>query len=125
MDFVLFDTSMKQTNLLAIIGPIFLTFLVSCADPPANPGRATAASTLERRSVGKQRVVAFPEVRDETNGTAAEHAWTQEQFPYYKWTSRELLEDRSGRIYHRITLSNPRGHEVTVYFDVTEWFDRL
>ena len=125
MDFVLFDTSMKRTSLLAIISTIFLTFLVSCADPPPNPAQARVASMAERRSVGKQRVVAFPEVRDETNGTAAEHAWTQAQFPDYKWNSRELLEDGNGRIYHRIILSNARGHEVTVYFDITEWFDRL
>jgi len=116
---------MKRTSLFAVIAPVFLICLISCADPPMNPPRATVASLPERRSVGKERVVAFPEVRDETSGTAAEHAWTRAQCPGYQWSSRELFEDKNGRTYHRVILTDARGQRVTVYFDITEWFDRL
>lgn len=124
-DSVLFGTSMKQISLLATISTVFSTCLISCADPPTDPPLATVGSISAPRSVGKQRVVAFPEVRDETSGTAAEHAWIHAEFPGYQWISRELLEDRNGRTYHRVTMADSHGRRATVYFDVTEWFDRL
>ena len=116
---------MKPTSLLTLIGALFFTCLMSCADPPTYAPRATIASMPEGGSVGKERVVTFPEVHDETNGTAAEHAWTETQFPDYEWHSREVLEDGNGRTYHRVTLTDARGHRVKVYFDITAWFDRL
>lgn len=116
---------MKRTHLLPLVIAASLFSLASCADTPADPTAAKAASAATRRSIGKQRVVMFPEVRGETVGIGAEHAWTDAQFPGSQWSSRDVLEDSDGRVYHRVLLVNARRHEVTIYFDVTNWFDQL
>jgi hypothetical protein len=118
-------TPMKQMNFIPIIAAVFVACLVSCADPPANAPLGPIASAPASRSVADHRVITFPEVHDETSGTAAEHSWTQAQFPHHEWSSRQLLEDRDGRTYHRVILKDDRGREVAIYFDITNWFDRL
>jgi hypothetical protein len=116
---------MKHLLLQQLMAGAFLAAVVLCADSPTTAPSAMSNPTRTGRIVGKHRVITFPDVRDETTGIAAEHAWTKKQFPGYEWNSRKVLEDKQGRVYHRVLLVNSHGGNVTVYFDVTSWYDRL
>src|SRR5262245_61054586 len=108
-----------------IVVVALLISLVSCAEPATTALPAQSAVRSKSRVVGTQPVVTFPEVRNETSGIAAEHAWIHTHYPGYQWSSRQILEDDHGHVYHRVVLMNPKGRRATVYFEVTRWFDQL
>ncbi len=112
---------MKQFTFLALAA--VCVFLTSCVEtPPEMPAVSSRTGSIRNdRTVGRQRVVTFPEVRDATTGTAAEHNWTDENYPGSRWTMVQILEDSEGRVYHRVLLVDARGRERSVYFDVSNW----
>ncbi len=114
---------MKLSGPLQLLTLCCALSLVSCADPPVGPPETTVRAVASSRSVAERRVVVFPEIRGETAGIAAEHNWTAQNLPGWRWQSRDVMEDYDGRVYHRVILANDRGRETTIYFDVTNWYD--
>lgn len=109
-------------RILSLALPAACFFLNSCSDLPLDTAAATRAEAIRGdRAVGRQRVITFPEVRDVTAGTAAEHDWTDANYPGSRWDSVRVLEDSEGRVYHCVTLRTARGREQEIYFDVTNW----
>lgn len=68
--------------------------------------------------------VTLPEAKNEKQGVAAENAWIQTQFPNHQKLRQRCRNNESGRRIDEIILKNPDGKEVSVFFDITDWFGK-
>ncbi|MEY2493213.1 MAG: hypothetical protein QOH24_2164 [Verrucomicrobiota bacterium] len=69
-------------------------------------------------------MITFTDVGSEKEVTYAEHAWTNEHFPEYRWKSVKLIHDAQLRVYDCVSLVNRKGEKAIIYFDLTKWNGR-
>lgn len=62
--------------------------------------------------------------RTEREGVAAQQAWLREHYPKYRKSSQRCRVNAAGRQIDEITLSAPDNSEVSVFFDITDWFGK-
>jgi hypothetical protein len=68
--------------------------------------------------------ITLSKVKNERQGVAAEKAWIQTQFPNHQKLRQRCRKNEAGRQIDEIILKAPDGKEVSVFFDITDWFGK-
>ncbi len=68
--------------------------------------------------------ITLPKAKNEQQGVAAEKAWIKAQFPRHQKLRQRSRKNEAGRQIDEIILQGPDGKELSVFFDITDWFGK-
>ncbi|PKP01908.1 MAG: hypothetical protein CVU11_13680 [Bacteroidetes bacterium HGW-Bacteroidetes-6] len=85
-------------------------------------GNATTVSEADRDGTSYEKAIVIQE-KTESTGVDAEYAWLKEHYPGYKM-KQQSLTNQNGKPYDLIEIVTAQGKEMTIYFDISNFFGK-
>lgn len=111
---------MARRILRPILAISFAVILASCASK--SPAPSPSGAGPEFRTTIDTAI--HHDASNEIEGARAEHAWTAQYLPGWRWETQSLINGAEGRVYDLIELGKG-GETKRIYFDITAWFGKL
>ncbi|MFI5204033.1 MAG: hypothetical protein ACHQF2_06005 [Flavobacteriales bacterium] len=84
--------------------------------------KKTGSSTVSGDGSSYETAIYINET-NEMSGVKAEYAWLNEHYPGYK-RNMQSLANHNGKPYDIIKIKTAAGDDVTVYFDISNFFGK-